>query len=144
MTTPVTATMLYDLITCPHRVTMDLFGDPDERNSPNPFVELLWIHGTLHEQKVMKELDIAFLDLSSYPDDGKERQTIESMQHGEALIYSGRIRVDGFLGNPTLLVRKSAIDFGVLCLISNYKNRPTKNTLTCCPIFQIRRRCPGV
>ncbi len=103
MTTPVTATMLYDLITCPHRVTMDLFGEPDERNSPNPFVELLWKHGILHEQKIMEELTISFLDLSSYSGDEKERRTLEAMRNGEALIYSGRIQVDGLLGNPDLL-----------------------------------------
>lgn len=28
MTVPVTAAMLYDLVSCPHRVTMDLFGEP--------------------------------------------------------------------------------------------------------------------
>ena len=106
MTTPVTATMLYDLIACPHRVTMDLFGDPNERNSPNPFVELLWKHGTLHEQKVIEELDIPFLDLSFYSGDEKERRTLETMRHGEALIYSGRIRVDGLLGNPDLLLKE--------------------------------------
>ena len=38
MTAPVTASMLYDLISCPHRVTMDLFGDPGERDAPNPFL----------------------------------------------------------------------------------------------------------
>ena len=103
MTTPVTATMLYDLTTCSHRVTMDLFGDPEERNSPNPFVELLWKHGILHEQKIMKELDIPFLDLSSYLVDEKERRTLEAMRHGEALIYGGRIQVDGLSGNPDLL-----------------------------------------
>ena len=31
MTTPVTASMLYDLVSCPHRVTMDLFADPAQR-----------------------------------------------------------------------------------------------------------------
>jgi hypothetical protein len=40
MTSPVTAAMLYDLVSCPHRVTMDLFGDPVQRDRPNPFVEL--------------------------------------------------------------------------------------------------------
>ena len=32
MPTPITASMLYDLVACPHRVTMDLFGDPVERD----------------------------------------------------------------------------------------------------------------
>ena len=27
MTAMITASMLYDLVACPHRVTMDLFGD---------------------------------------------------------------------------------------------------------------------
>lgn len=107
MTTPVTATMLYDLIACPHRVTMDLFGDPDKRNSPNPFVELLWKHGVLHEQNIMEELDIPFLDLSSCPADEKERRTLEAMRSGEALIYSGRIQADGLLGNPDLIRKEN-------------------------------------
>ena len=103
MTTPVTATMLYDLIACPHRVTMDLYGDPDKRNSQNPFVELLWKHGILHEQNIMEELEIPFHDLSSYSADEKKRRTLDAMRNGEALIYSGRIQVDGLLGNPDLL-----------------------------------------
>jgi hypothetical protein len=32
MPTHITASMLYDLVACPHRVTMDLFGDPVERD----------------------------------------------------------------------------------------------------------------
>jgi hypothetical protein len=28
--------MLYDLVTCPHRVSMDLFGDPAEKDAPKP------------------------------------------------------------------------------------------------------------
>ena len=38
MSTPVTASMLYDLVSCPHRVTMDLFADPAQREEPNPVV----------------------------------------------------------------------------------------------------------
>ena len=33
MTAPITASMLYDLITCPHRVSMDMFGEPAEKGS---------------------------------------------------------------------------------------------------------------
>ena len=29
MSKQITASMLYDLIACPHRVTMDAYGDPD-------------------------------------------------------------------------------------------------------------------
>ena len=40
MVTPVTAAMLYDLVACPHRVTMDLFADSTQQDEPNPFVQL--------------------------------------------------------------------------------------------------------
>ena len=103
MPTPVTAAMLYDLVACPHRVTMDLFGDPGERDQPNPFVALLWERGTLYEHEVMAGLDIPFLDLSSYADVEKEQQTLEAMHRGNQLIYGGRIQADGLLGNPDLL-----------------------------------------
>lgn len=103
MTPPVTAAMLYDLISCPHRVTMDLFGDRAERDSPNPFVELLWERGTLFEEEVMEGLAVPYLDLSPYAGDEKERLTLEAMERGEPLIYSGRIHADGLLGDPDLL-----------------------------------------
>jgi hypothetical protein len=32
----ITAAMLYDLVQCPHRVTINLFGDPAKRD-PKPF-----------------------------------------------------------------------------------------------------------
>ena len=107
MTTPVTAAMLYDLVACPHRVTMDLFGDPGERDHPNSFVELLWKRGALYEHEVMEGLDIPFLDLSSFAEDEKERRTLEAIRRGEPLIYSGRIQADGLLGNPDLLRKES-------------------------------------
>ena len=58
MTTPVTASMLYDLVSCPHRVTMDLFADPAQRDEPNPFVKLLWERGSVYEREVIEGLEI--------------------------------------------------------------------------------------
>ena len=100
MVAPVTAAMLYDLVACPHRVTMDLFADPAERDEPNSFVELLWEKGSLYEREVIAGLQAPFLDLSPYAGDEKERLTLEAMQKGGALIYGGRIQVDGLLGDP--------------------------------------------
>lgn len=37
----ITASMLYSLVSCPHRVTRDLFADPAQRDPVNAFVELL-------------------------------------------------------------------------------------------------------
>jgi hypothetical protein len=39
---PITASILYDLVRCPHRVALDAFGDPALRDALNPFVRLLW------------------------------------------------------------------------------------------------------
>ena len=107
MTTPVTAAMLYDLVACPHRVTMDLFASSADRDSPNPFIQLLWEKGSLYEREVIAGLKTAFLDLSRYAGDEKERRTLEAMNNGEPLIYAGRIQANGLLGDPDLL-RKEA------------------------------------
>jgi len=34
--------MLHGLVMCPHRVTMDLNGDPAQRDEPTPFGKMLW------------------------------------------------------------------------------------------------------
>ena len=68
MTTPITASMLYDLITCPHRVSMDVFGDLAEKDPPNPFVQMLWDKGTKYEKELIEGLAQPFLDLSCVAD----------------------------------------------------------------------------
>ena len=103
VTVPVTAAMLYDLVACPHRVTMDIFGNPAQRDQPNPFIELLWEKGALYEREVIGDLSVPFLDLSEYAGDEKEQVTSKALQSGESLIYGGRIQADGLLGNPDLL-----------------------------------------
>ena len=100
---PITASMLYDLVSCPHRVTMDLFADPKDRDDVSPFVQLLWERGFAHEQSVMAGLAVPFLDLSALGGEEKERQTLAAMDRGEPLIYSGRISAPGLLGIPDLL-----------------------------------------
>jgi len=95
--------MLYDLVQCPHRVTMDLFGDYSQRAEVSPFVQLLWEKGSLYEKKVIGNLSISFLDLSPYKEQDKERRTLEAMESGVSLIYNSRISHDDLLGEPDLL-----------------------------------------
>jgi len=102
----ITASMLYDWVQCPHRVSMDLFGDPSKRDEPNAFVQLLWERGALYEQELIEKLELPFLDLSDYSPDEREQLTAEAMNRGESLIYSGRIRTDNLLGDPDLLRRE--------------------------------------
>lgn len=104
----ITATMLYDLVHCPHRVTMDLYADSAERDDVSPFVQLLWERGALFEKEVVGALDIQFLDLSSYTRDERERLTREAMERGEPFIYAGRIRANDLLGEPDLLRHEGA------------------------------------
>jgi predicted RecB family nuclease len=106
MSRPVTASMLYNLVHCPHRVAMDLFGNPDERDPVSPFVELLWEKGQAFEQEVINGLKLPFTDLSTLKGDAKERETTAAMERGDGLIYSGRVRVDDLLGEPDLLRRQ--------------------------------------
>jgi len=104
----ITASMLYDLIACPHRVEMDMRGDPLRRDSVSPFVQLLWERGSAHEAEVIAGLAVPFLDLSGFAGDEKERLTIEALRRGDGLIYGGRIRSGDLLGDPDLLRREGA------------------------------------
>jgi len=101
--TLITAAMLYDFVQCPHRVTMDLFGDISLRDKVNPFVQLLWDKGSLYEREVINELKIEFTDLSQYALEEKEQKTTEAMDRKDPLIYGGRIKVGDLLGDPDLL-----------------------------------------
>ena len=49
----ITASMLYNLVQCPKRMALDLFGDHSIRDEISPFVQLLWEQGAAYEQKVM-------------------------------------------------------------------------------------------
>jgi predicted RecB family nuclease len=103
MAASVTTSMLYDLVSCPHRVAMNLFADPAQRDAPNPFIQLLWEKGSHFEKQVIEELEIPFTDLSLKAADEQERLKLEAMQRGDSLIYSGRLRAAGLLGDPDLL-----------------------------------------
>jgi len=101
--TMITASMLYDLIACTHRVSMDLFANPADRDAISPFIQLLWRKGATHEQDIMGGIGVPVLDLSGYHGDEKERLTIEAMNRREPLIYSNRITTGDLVGEPDLL-----------------------------------------
>ena len=70
--------MLYDFVQCPHRVTMDLFADPAERDPVSPFVELLWEKGHAFEREVVEGLTIPFINLRPYSNEERERLTLKA------------------------------------------------------------------
>jgi len=98
--------MLYSLVTCPHRVTMDLFGNPAERDEVNAFVQLLWDRGCTVEQETIAALNIPFVNLQPLTTQEKAQQTREAMAAGASLIYGGRIEADDLVGEPDLLRRE--------------------------------------
>jgi len=102
--------MLYNFVECPHRVTMDLRADTEDRDPPNAFVELLWERGSQYEREVINRIESPVLDLSQFSELDKERRTSEAMERGEPLIYGGRIQAAGLLGYPDLL-RKQATGY---------------------------------
>jgi uncharacterized protein len=81
MSGPITAAILYDLVQCPHRVTMDVFGNAADRDPVNAFVELLWKRGTAFEKEVIGDLSkqISFVNLMPFAGAEKERRTLEAM-----------------------------------------------------------------
>lgn len=102
----ITGSMLYSLVSCPHRVTMDLFEDPSKRDEVNAFVELLWERGSVVEKERIAALDLPFVNLQALTAADKARKTREAMTAGATLIYGGRIEADGLLGEPDLLRKK--------------------------------------
>ncbi len=105
---PITASMLYSLVSCPHRVSRDLFDDPARRDLVNPFVELLWERGSAVERDRIERLETTFVDLQAFTTEEKERKTAEAIAAGAALIYGGRIAADDLLGEPDLLRKEGA------------------------------------
>ena len=73
MATPISASMLYNLVQCPKRVALDLFGDPSIRDEVSAFVQLLWEQGAAYEQKVMASGALQALDLSAFEGPEKDR-----------------------------------------------------------------------
>jgi uncharacterized protein len=108
MSQQITASMLYDFVQCPHRVYLDLYGDPDRRDPISAFVQLLWERGSAFEQETIEKLQIPFENLRAYSAEENERLTSEAMKRGDSLIYGGRIRIGNLLGEPDLIRKEGS------------------------------------
>ena len=106
MAKEITASMLYNFVQCHHRVSLDLFGNPEEKDPVSVFVQLLWDKGNAFEREVIENLQLPFSDLKAYSNEEKEQTTSEAMRRGDELIYSGRIRSGDLLGEPDILRRQ--------------------------------------
>ena len=84
--------MLYDLLLCPDRVSMDLFDDPAGRDKIGPFVRLLWGRGTLYEKEAIEGLEEPLLTGSTrigMPHDCRKGGANLEIEHeiGEAIEF---------------------------------------------------------
>ncbi|MES2096811.1 MAG: TM0106 family RecB-like putative nuclease [Pseudomonadota bacterium] len=100
----ITATQLYDHISCPHRVFLDRFGDQSGRDAVSPFVKMLWERGSVFERTVIDGLPEGSL-LIDARDGDRVAATLAAMDAGAPIIQGGRIAADDLLGDPDLLVR---------------------------------------
>lgn len=101
----ITASKLYDFIQCPHKVWRDVYGPQEEKiDEKNPFVELLWEKGVLHERKIISEIG-SFVDLSEGTIEERIDKTLAEIKKGTPLIYQGVLHCGNLLGITDLLRR---------------------------------------
>ena len=98
----ITAARLYDYVSCPHRVALDLFGDVSSRTEISPLIRMLWKRGSAYEAEVLGELGETAVRIPADAPDRLEA-TLSAMGGGAPLILGGRIAADDLLGEPDLL-----------------------------------------
>ena len=98
----ISATQLYDFVQCPHRVALDVFGNPAEKDDPNDFVKLLWEQGVTHEENIVAAIGIT-ANMKVVDSSKRESETRAAMQRREPLIYGGRLTSGDLVGEPDLL-----------------------------------------
>ncbi len=103
MITSITASMLYNLVQCPHRLNLDLYQDSSKKDPESKFIQLLWENGNAFECDAIERLDIPFVNLKGLPDKEKIIRTREEIEKRTNLIYGGRITSENLLGEPDLL-----------------------------------------
>lgn len=103
----ITASDLYNLTKCAHRVYLDAHGDPRNKSDISPFVKLLWELGLQTEQDYLAAVgEVPVSDLQALRLEQAWPETLRLMREGVPLIYQGCI-IDGpFVGRPDLLVRR--------------------------------------
>jgi uncharacterized protein len=103
MAAQIHASLLYDLVTCPHRLTMDRHGPEAEREPETPLQALLWQRRAANEDELLVAMAARPVGVPGDDAQARERETLAAMDRGEVLIAGGRIRWDDLVGEPTLL-----------------------------------------
>ena len=102
----ITGSLLYNYIQCPHRVWRDIYGPQEEKTQEtNPFVQLLWDRGILHEETTIKGMG-TLLNLGFGDQEERISKTLAALASGVPLIYHGLITFENLRGEPDLLRRQ--------------------------------------
>ena len=102
----ITASRLYDYFQCPHKVWRDIYGPQNEKNKEiNPFVQLLWDRGVLHEENIIESMGTAVLKIKGANRQEEFEQTMAALKSDTPLIYQGVLIHGNNMGIPDLLRR---------------------------------------
>lgn len=85
----ITASQLYDHVSCPRRVDLDAHGEQAHRAKLSAFVRMLWERGAAHETATIAKLTGDVVRLGGLPADVRERETLLAMEAG-ADVVQGR------------------------------------------------------
>ena len=98
----ITAAQCFNFLQCPHRVALDLRGDPLRKEEPNAFVELLWEGGLANKAERTALMGISG-GLGLLPLAEREAATRAAMAQGQPLIYQGRLTAGDRVAEPDFL-----------------------------------------
>jgi predicted RecB family nuclease len=100
----ITPSILYNYLTCPHKVWRDVYGPKEEQAAEeNPFVKLLWERGVQHEENIVKKLSSDILDLSGVEFPIRIELTNKAIADKTPLIYQGVLQTEDLYGIPDIL-----------------------------------------
>lgn len=101
--TPITGTMLYDLVSCERRVHHDIHSDAQQRDPVGDFVRMLWEGGQRHKQQIIGSLSGTVVDLRDTPPDRRGSATLSAMSYRPDFVLGSRLEVEDLVGMPDLL-----------------------------------------
>lgn len=102
-TVVITASMLYDHAGCPHRVHLDLRGDPALREPASAFVEMLWSEGAAHETEALAAVAADAVDLREVAATERRALTAAAIAARAPLILGGEVAHGRLLARPDVL-----------------------------------------
>ena len=102
----ITPSLLYDYLMCPHKVWRDKYGPQAEKSTDdNPFLQMLWAKGVLHEKNVIDKLGDEVVDVSDGTTEERIAHTEKAITERRRYIYQGVISYaeENLFGIPDLL-----------------------------------------